>query len=230
MNGTIDSVKVANAIAHLEVAREIEAHGSVKAYWRCPTCLTVYCTVVPKPVEPTGHWRAYRAASDLAHLRPYTPTCAHCDTAVEAMGIVTATGGVALTTTDTVCDWSCQSALGPTCDCKCGGANHGDTLARKIVILEHRAKAPVVTVDDPAAAKARAEEYRAAVATATAALKARYVGVDAIMAKKAAGTWLDNREFSILLNYRRAYKILDEAKSMKTHKARMKKLTALAAD
>ena len=200
---------------------------TVKAYWRCPDCLSVYLTRVPKPPAREA-WGFRRLDSDVTHLRAYTPVCGHCDAVTIPMGVVARSGRVTLTTTDTVCDFACQMALGPLCDCKCNGLNHGDRLARKIIVLETRETKPVLTVEDPAVAVARAAEFRAALATATTALKARFEGIDAILAKKASGAWVDNGDFHKMLAFGRAHKMLAEAKTMKTHKARMARLTALA--
>lgn len=218
-------------MATMETAvTEAAAVETVKAYFRCPTCLSVYLTRVPTPPKVADRWAPVLLDSNRRHLLDHAPVCGICEVGTEPMGVVGPSGkGVTLTTTDTVCDWSCQMAMGPFCDCKCQGANHGDRLARKIIVLEHRATHPVVTVEDPAAAKARALEFTAAVEAARVALKARFVGIDDVLARKARGEWVDARAFALLLAHNRAYRSLDEAKTLKTHKSRMARLAGLLA-
>lgn len=62
----------------------------------------------------------------------------------------------------------CTGAVGPSCDCPCGGVNHGSGL---LVLVEATTTVPRLTPPgDGAAARARAEAYRAAVAGAVSAI------------------------------------------------------------
>ena len=157
---------------------------TVRAYWRCPDCLSVYATDVPRPA--TGR------LDSVHHLRPYTPVCGPC-------------------------------AVGPCCDCKCRGENHGDLLARKIVVLETRGTVPVDTLDDPKAT-ARASEYSVSRAAAEAAWTTRY---GEVCRRKAAGEFLGGADFRRYLDAGQAMRRLCDARAMKTHKARMAKLAAV---
>jgi hypothetical protein len=204
--------------------------GTLRAYWRCPDCLTVFCTDVPKPAPPTYPMPyGYNLPTSVLYLRAFTPICAVCAVDVTPMGTVGPSGDVTLTSIKTVCDYSCQYALGPACDCHCGGMNHGDRLSRLIVVLETRGTRPVVSKLDPdGEAGKRAAEFKAAVEAAGPAIKARYPEIDRVLAAKAAGRWVPNEDFTMMLAWRRDLKALDSAKTMKTHKARMAKLSKLA--
>mgnify|MGYP000877202420 CR=1 FL=1 len=58
------------------------------------------------------------------------------------------------------CDGRCTGAPGPSCDCRCGGANHGS--GRVVSVLVDAGGVPRVQVSDEASCRARAAEYNAA--------------------------------------------------------------------
>lgn len=203
---------------------------TVRAYWRCADCLSVYATDVPKPPAATDG-RFFRGslnvATDLHYLMRYAPICAVCNRETQAMGAVTGSGRVELTVERQECDAACQGAMGPTCDCKCLGANHGARWVAKTVVLETRETHPVVSMNDDQA-RERAAEYKAAKAAARAAINARYPDIDALLAKKAAGRWLESSEFNRMLSWRHEQAALNKASDLKTHKSRMARLAKLA--
>lgn len=199
--------------------------STVRAYWKCPDCLSVYVTDVPKPQAGAPGWLR---PSNIAYLLPFRPFCAACGAETREMGVVGPSGAVTLTHTDTVCDWSCQGALGPTCDCKCGGANHGDTWARKVVVVETRGTQPVVSLPDKAGeALAKAEEYRGLAAEATQAWQAKY---GTLIERKQTGQWLDAGQFARYLEGTHRANAIRNAKALRTHKVRNAKLRALVAE
>lgn len=56
------------------------------------------------------------------------------------------------------CDGRCTGAPGPSCDCRCGGVNHG--TGRVVPVLVDAGGVPRVRVSDEAACRIRAAEYR----------------------------------------------------------------------
>lgn len=54
------------------------------------------------------------------------------------------------------CDGRCTHACGPTCDCACGGANHGTGKLVSVVVHEGKIKANGLSVED----LLRAQKYR----------------------------------------------------------------------
>ena len=202
--------------------------GTLRAYWRCGTCLSIYATEVPKPppVEHARWWRgSLNVPTDVHYLGRYAPICGVCGVATEPMGVVTGSG-VLLTKEVQECDGSCQSAQGPYCECKCGGANHGLQWVARTVVLETRGTQPVVSMNDEAA-RGRATEFKAAYEAALEALKTRFAGIDGLLAKKAEGRWLPADEFDRYLTWTRAMKSLRETKTLKTHVSRMRRLAKL---
>ncbi|MET0263379.1 MAG: hypothetical protein ABW223_10810, partial [Rariglobus sp.] len=80
-------------------------------------------------------------------------TCGVCAGALEPMGYVyrAVKGGG-----DCPCDYRCTGALGPSCNCRCEGANHGSGL---VVGLEGLTARPVDHVE----AASRATEWKSSV-------------------------------------------------------------------
>lgn len=69
------------------------------------------------------------------------------------------------------CDARCTNAPGPSCDCSCGGKNHGTGRVVKVITTE--GAAPQLVTPSPE----RAEAYRAGRAAAMGAFEARYPGL-----------------------------------------------------
>jgi hypothetical protein len=63
------------------------------------------------------------------------------------------------------CDGRCTGAVGPSCDCQCGGANHGS--GRVVLVIRDAGAVPRLRAGDPAVA----EEWRAAKAELARAMK-----------------------------------------------------------
>lgn len=121
----------------------VETNGR-RAY-RCCDCLDVFFTV-----------ESAKGAS-----------CGACGGAVEFMGRVV---GARLTEIrqECPCDERCTGAVGPQCNCSCGGANHGD--GRLVEVVRDIGPAPKLRGQrNPETLAARAAEYRALVAAARSA-------------------------------------------------------------
>lgn len=115
-------------------------------YYRCIDCLTVF-------------------AVDGARLSPET-VCGLCEGATEWLGRVAADRLVKVEFRCD-CDDRCTAALGPKCNCKCGGVNHGASFAAYSRVVVDAGGVPRLTRPDTAA-KLHAAEYRAAMARAGA--------------------------------------------------------------
>lgn len=73
-------------------------------YYRCTTCLSVF----------------------VLEQRKDNLYCGHCETILYFMGAVVRDSRVLTKEVEeTPCDQRCTHALGPVCNCKCGGVNHG---------------------------------------------------------------------------------------------------------
>ena len=119
------------------------------------------------------------------------------------------------------CDGRCISALGPNCDCRCHGENHGKGLAAMVTVA-HDGGAVVLRPVDPQQAVRRAEEYRSAKQAVYDALSARY-----------GGAWEAFRQGRyvpgpVYWELRRWADEFNHARSLMTHRNRVKKLQELA--
>lgn len=112
------------------------------------------------------------------------------------------------------CDERCTGASGPHCSCHCGGVNHGTGAV--VAVMFDQGSIPKLAVVETAAARARAAEYREALATFTSER-------DAIIRAKSAG-WIDQARFDRL---RHLGRMLDRARTLRTHSGRMKALRSL---
>lgn len=97
-----------------------------------------------------------------------------CDGKLELLGrVCRARRGLVLDGERCACDGRCTNAPGPSCDCKCGGVNHG--TGRMVPIEIDAGGIPRLVVGaaaEVASCKARAAEYTAAMAPFREALRA----------------------------------------------------------
>lgn len=176
-------------------------------FWKCLTCLTVMVT------EEEGGYPQYEKRE-----------CGICGGKLECMGRV---HGASLVTEAErcPCDERCTGAQGPSCECKCGGVNHGTNML--VTVFVNVRGIPTLTPATPAEvekARKRAEEFKAAVEEATLAVEAAYA--DLIQWKKTGqynyathGEWYAGP-------YKAKQAIL-KAKTLKVHGLRMKRLAAV---
>jgi len=113
---------------------------TMRNYYRCRTCLTVY------------------ALDEDQRSTPTCPACARSDR-VEHMGRVEA-GALVTDRTRSACDDRCTSARGPSCDCRCNGANHGSNL---VVHYQTRESLPAKIETEYQVAAARGAWYLATI-------------------------------------------------------------------
>lgn len=109
-----------------------------------------------------------------------------CDGKLELLGRVSpARRGLVRDSERCACDARCTNAPGPSCDCRCGGENHG--TGRVVPILVDAGGVPRLRVDSEAECRARAEEFSAAMAPLRARLRA-------MRSKRAGEVYPWNRE------------------------------------
>ena len=171
-------------------------------FYRCGDCLSVTAADTEKPVR--------------------NAFCGACGGKLEHMGRVGPKGGrMVRDELRCPCDGRCTGAKGPSCDCQCGGANHGSGLL--VAVQVDAGAAPKLTPQDAAQAKARAAEYRTALEAARARYRARHT---ATLDAKAAGRWVDGTAYwSARCDSDAIYK----ATLARVHAGRMKALAAVCA-
>lgn len=159
-------------------------------FYRCVDCLTV-------------------AAAD-ERLRD--AKCGACDGIVEYMGRVQR-DSLVVTGKECPCDFRCTSALGPHCNCKCGGINHGSNVM--VTVTRVTGDVPVLQIADSAKAQRIATEWR----TAVDSVGAEYASLSE--RKRYSSGWLNEEDFSRLC---KIGNVLRAARKLRTHAARMKRL------
>lgn len=119
-------------------------------YWRCADCLDPV-TVREKVIGPL--------------------LCGACAGSMEYLGRV-ARDRLVVEAQVCACDYRCTGAIGPMCDCHCGGVNHG--TGREVTVIRDAGPVPRLSPQrDAVKLRQRAEEYRLLRAEAEAALLAR---------------------------------------------------------
>jgi hypothetical protein len=116
-------------------------------FWKCPLCLTV----------------AAVESDTVGKL-----DCGHCRIAMNYMGKVSQSR---LTRTEErcACDARCTNAVGPSCDCQCGGVNHGTQAV--VTVTVDAGPIPQANVRPTAQALWDLKEYQALRATLQQELK-----------------------------------------------------------
>jgi len=180
-------------------------------FYRCQDCLSVAVT----EIELTA---VYDYKSTTPHIAHYA-FCDACEGEVEYMG--KAYRKLLLSTEFRCpCDGRCTGAIGPSCDCQCGGENHG--TGRLVEVVTHAGALPSLRI--PPDAVRIAEEFRAAKKAVSAAWEARF---GSLFTRKRRGEFLYDREFRFYCYGARLWAMYTRAAKGKTHKGRMKALAAV---
>jgi hypothetical protein len=114
------------------------------------------------------------------------------------------------------CDARCTHASGPSCNCGCGGVNHG--TGKLVVIMVVMGKNRASQID--AGSLRRADEFKAAKASAMARLEKIFTPEDIQKAQNRqwfTNSWAIQRHLSQVRH----------ASSLKVHKMRINRLNAL---
>ncbi len=146
--------------------------------------------------------------------RPAGMLCGLCGGRVEEMGRVTRDrrGMVTAAYDIPACDARCTHARGPSCDCPCGGANHGRGVTVPVVVTDG---APRVSMPLEGKARRVAEEWRAELERVRGTLAGR------MSRAQRDGAWLGGADYSLVMQYR---SILAHARGLRTHKGRIAQL------
>lgn len=167
---------------------------SNRHFYRCRSCCHVIAIEGTLEVEVTDQGAQYKAR------------CA-CEGKLELMGRVGRKPGLVLDSERCACDARCTNATGPSCDCSCGGANHG---THRVVAIEVGAGGvPRIMSLDATECLRRAEEYKAAMEPHRAELRAM----------REARAWRYNSRPSC--DEDRLARALGHISALRTHKGRL---------
>lgn len=119
-----------------------------------------------------------------------------------------------------VCDGRCTNAVGPNCNCTCGGVNHGSHAV--VAVVRDEGPVPKVTPPDLEASQERAEEYRKALHIAEEYLALSF-GEDWKQWKE--GAWIKDRNLWSQMSWW-DYK-LSQIRKLKRHDDRIHRLSEL---
>lgn len=179
---------------------------SPRHFYRCADCLSVVTVDEQIKMYHDGHTMR-------------VGTCGACGGWIEYMGR-TERNRLVRTEDQCPCDARCTGARGPSCDCRCGGKNHGSNLWVSVTVDA----GGIPVVNTPKYAAEYAKQYRGLVAEVRAAIEERY---GAVIARKRAGEYIDNAEYSRYLDGCRLKRAVWTAEAMRSHSARNKKLGEL---
>ena len=176
-------------------------------FFRCNTCCFVFALELP--ASPSGLYTRHNVAL------PDGLTCDCGATRFEHMGRVSADRlvheGVRC-----ACDMRCTHARGPDCNCQCNGANHGTHAVVRYRIDNGAAIIP--PQPDLAQRRANVADEQQAIMAA----RFRLNGGDAALERFEAGQWIADRAAWTRVFYGK--KAINDAMTLKTHAARMRKL------
>jgi hypothetical protein len=169
-------------------------------FYKCRQCLAVMAT------------EGFSAAA--------TSAACSCGGALKYMGRVRFAFGIERLARDhqeTPCDARCTNAPGPSCDCSCGGKNHG--TKRLVTVVTDAGPVPQLLSPSPE----RAAEFAAAKDAARAAFDAKFPGVRSAYEN---GFHIDATKWDHFVTFSRGLK---EAAKIANHKKRIAALGALVA-
>lgn len=182
---------------------------AIRHCWRCADCLTVAFT--PGYIEPTRNERGYNHFAE----------CGACGGDVEYLGPVNKHYLIFQTEIRCACDGRCTGAIGPSCDCQCGGENHGTGAVVEVVTRID--KLPHVMM--PTGAIEKAATYRALVADFRAAWDSRY---GYATQEKRAG-YVSPATYRTYMEGQDALAAFGKSRGLRSHAGRNKRITALTA-
>jgi hypothetical protein len=141
-------------------------------FYRCDDCLTVVVTLEPLKKLPKFADRPVQWPTSADNPMVFAE-CGCCGGDVtESMGVLKGDYSRVLITTEfqCPCDGKCTGAKGPSCDCPCGGKNHGTNAVVEVEVSGRR----IPRVLAPKDGLANAEEFRALRDAVQAAWDAKY--------------------------------------------------------
>jgi hypothetical protein len=180
----------------------------MRHFYRCIDCLSVVATEGQiRPVQvPPRYTYSYSE-------------CRGCGGQIEYMGEVRR-NCLQRRELRVPCDARCTGAIGPHCDCQCGGENHGTN--RLVEVLIEAGKVPRVMV--PADASAKGEAYRELVRTVRSAHNERFARLFQL---KWLGAYLTVPQWCSYCEGQRLNERIVAARKLRSHAARNRKLNAI---
>ena len=176
---------------------------SNRHFYRCRSCCHVIAVEGTLEVEVTENGTQYKAR------------CV-CEGKLELMGRVGRKPGLVMDSERCACDARCTNATGPSCDCSCGGANHG---THRVVAIEVGAGGiPRVVTEDAAECLRRAEEYKAAMEPHRANLRGMREARASLLGWEARRPSCDEDRLA---------RALGHISSLRTHKGRLAAIAKL---
>jgi hypothetical protein len=180
---------------------------AIRHCWRCADCLTVAFT--PESIEAARNERGF------CHFAE----CGSCGGDVEYMGPVNKHHQIFRTELQCACDGRCTGAIGPSCDCQCGGENHG--TGAMVEVLKRVEGLPHIMM--PTDARAKAETYRALVAEFRAAWDAHY----AYATREKRNGYVTPATYRTYMEGQEIISAFGKARGLRTHAGRNKRIAAL---
>jgi len=180
-------------------------------FYRCADCLSVVAAETKiQPVQvPPSYYYSFGE-------------CGACGGAIEYMGEVRR-DHLARTELRVPCDARCTGALGPHCECQCGGENHGSN--RLVEVVVETGELPKLMV--PPDARVKAETYRQLLERVQNAYRARY---GRVTDWKRAGQYIGYEDYRLYCEGTRILRGIHAARELRTHAARNRKLNAILAE
>jgi hypothetical protein len=174
-----------------------------RAYLRCSACLHIF-------------------AIESATQRPYPGQqieCGGCGGTVEFIGNVGRDPARLTQEVDRVpCDARCTHAMGPICNCPCGGVNHG--TRRVVTVTVDVGSRPRIIPQDAADCQRTRTEWETARDAALAAIAERFSAINNLRSQR----WLNGSEWAEYSEGQRRRGLVVKARAMKTQRGRMQKL------
>ena len=197
------------------------------AYFKCDLCLTPMAAHIEVRLPSTSNsygvvrGSRYEELAQADAIQYASAARCTCGGTVSLMGLVGKFKGSRLvaTTLECPCSEKCASAVGPSCNCACGGEFHG-TNAVVVVTVD---AGGVPTLHAPKAAAAIAAEFLAVEAAARARLAARHAKAIEL---RRAGTFLPE---DMYFGWEADRAALARARGLRTHRGRTKALAEVCA-
>lgn len=179
----------------------METKSEKRWFLRCRGCLSVMATHAERP-DPG--------------IR-----CSACEGTIEVMGMVRQER-LTQTAVRCACDLRCTMAMGPNCDCQCGGKNHGSQIT--VTVVKDLGGVPRITPVNPEKARRVYGEWLQAKRQAEERVLRHFPSIPAYRRRETRPGTFDSLQGMRGDRYLNA---ISKAEGLKTHHARLKALAAL---